>query len=120
MRDFLIVINSFIHDMATGIWIAILMMMYVISDKSKMITDLPRGTVFIRSIMETLWVWAVTSILIVLITGVMRVLTFKRYGWTGDMARDRKRLLLIKHILLGGAFLFGVYIQFMLMAGVRN
>lgn len=44
---------------------------------------------------------------VILLTGVLRAVTFKAFGWTGDVARDRIRLLKIKHALLGAVFLAG-------------
>jgi hypothetical protein len=34
-------------------------------------------------------------------------ITFKVFGWTGDVARDRIRLLKVKHAILGVVFLAG-------------
>ncbi len=118
MRDTLTVINSFIHDMATGVWVAVLFMMYIVSGRAHELADIPRGAAFIGGIMDSLWILAVASMVVVLLTGIIRAVTFKRYGWTGDVARSRKRLLMIKHIILGVMVALGLYLQFILMARV--
>lgn len=116
MRDTFIVINSFIHDMATGVWVAVLLMMYIISGHAEEAAAFPRGAVFINSLMDQLWLLAIVSIIVIALTGVVRVFTFKYYGWTGDVARGRRRLLLVKHIILGVFVVSGLYVQFILMA----
>jgi len=116
MRDIFTVINSFIHDMATGVWIAVLLMMYIIFGHAESVMVSPEVDSFIGILMERLWLAAVASMIVVVITGFIRGFTFKRYGWTGDVGRDRKRLLFIKHAILGSVFAVGLYLQFMMMS----
>lgn len=118
MRDALIVINSFFHDMATGVWLAVLFIMHVVSVRATMIDDFPQGLAFIDSIMDQLWLATVISFVVIIITGFIRALTFRYYGWTGDVARNRKKLLLFKHIILGIIVVSGLYLQYTLMMRV--
>lgn len=118
MRDTIIIINSFLHDVATGVWIAVLIVMYVISGQAAGVKGTPQGAAFVAGIMDSLWFTAVVSLAVILLTGVVRGLTFKFYGWTGDVARDRKRLLMVKHVILGIVVTAGLYFQFALMSGV--
>lgn len=115
MKDTLIVINSFIHDMATGVWLGVLFIMYIIFDNSTEIITISQGAIFVNNIMDKLWVLGVISMSIVIITGIIRGLTFKFYGWTGDIAKGRKRLLMIKHIILAFIVVIGLYVQFFLV-----
>jgi len=41
----------------------------------------------------------------------VRMLTWKVFGWTGDMERDRIQLLKVKHALLGIVFAAGTAYQ---------
>lgn len=104
MKDFLIILNSFLHDMATGAWISTLFMINFIKDEE--LTTRLQGKLFIL---------AVVCFVIVIITGIIRGVTFRYYGWTGDVAKGRKRLLMVKHIVLGTVFLAGLYYQFNLL-----
>jgi cytochrome b subunit of formate dehydrogenase len=116
MRDTLITINSFIHDMATGVWLAVLLVMYIISGRSGEITSIPQGQAFVSGLMANLWTASLVSLAVIAVTGIIRGLTFKYYGWTGDVAKGRKHLLMIKHIILGVVFALGLYLQYVLAA----
>ena len=87
LRDPLTIINAFVHDVATGTWVASLVFI----------------TVLHRETSTPAW----TSLVVILVTGVVRMLTYKVFGWTGDVSRDRVRLLKIKHAVLGTVFLAG-------------
>ena len=50
-----------------------------------------------------MWVTWV-SLAVIMLTGVVRMVTWKVFGWTGDVARDRIRLLKVKHAILGVVF----------------
>jgi hypothetical protein len=44
---------------------------------------------------------------VIMATGVVRMLTWKVFGWTGDIEASRIRLLKVKHALLGVVFTTG-------------
>jgi len=110
MRDTLIVLNSFIHDVATGAWVSTLFMMNAI--KSEFESILPVG--IINRLQGRLFTLAVICLVVIVITGIIRGFTFRYYGWTGDVAKNRKRLLMIKHMVLGLVFSLGLYYQYTL------
>lgn len=62
MRDTIIIINSFLHDVATGVWVALLIVMYVISGRVAGINSTPQGAAFVAGIMDSLWFTAVVSL----------------------------------------------------------
>lgn len=114
VRDTLIIINSFIHDVATGVWISTLLAMTYIKSETEQQTGLQAISNLTTKLQGKLFMLAVVCLGIVLITGIIRGLTFRYYGWTGDVARGRKQLLLVKHIILGTVVLSGLYYQFIL------
>lgn len=114
MRDTLIIINSFIHDVATGAWISTLMVMTYIKSELEQQAGLRAIAELTTKLQGKLFMLAVFCLGIVLITGIIRGLTFRYYGWTGDVARGRKRLLMVKHMLLGAVVFLGLYYQFTL------
>ena len=67
-----------------------------------------------KRLQSKLFILALICLGIVLITGIIRGYTFRYYGWTGDVAKDRKRLLMVKHIIIGTVVLIGLYYQFIL------
>jgi hypothetical protein len=64
-----------------------------------------------RKFLAVTWV----SLGLILATGVVRMVTWKVFGWTGDMERSRIQLLKVKHALLGVVFAAGTVYQFMLV-----
>ncbi|MHB8172456.1 MAG: hypothetical protein ACYDG6_13090 [Thermincolia bacterium] len=114
MRDTLIVINSFVHDVATGAWVSSLVMMITINNEVMKVSNPELFGNLISRLQEKLFFLALASFVIIMLTGIIRGFTFRYYGWTGDVAKDRKKLLMIKHIILGVVFLVGLYYQFKL------
>jgi uncharacterized membrane protein len=106
VRDQLTILNAFVHDVATGTWISSLILMSVLrSETRKAAWSASAALVPPLAGKFMLLTWA--SLVVILLTGVVRMLTYKLFGWTGDVSRDRVRLLKIKHALLGIAFLAG-------------
>lgn len=114
MRDTLIIINSFIHDVATGAWISTLFVMTFLKAELDQQVGMQGVANLTTRLQGEFFMLAVICLGIVLITGIIRGLTFRYYGWTGDVARGRKQLLVIKHIILGIVVLSGFYYQFIL------
>ncbi len=71
------------------------------------------------SLLKGLWTLSLVSLAIMILTGAARVFTLKYYGWTGDIARERKRLLVVKHIILGIIIIAGLIIQIQLYQGMQ-
>ncbi|AVX20866.1 hypothetical protein SAMN02745885_02037 [Carboxydocella sporoproducens DSM 16521] len=104
MKDWLIVTNSFIHDTATGLWLAGLFLL------GKIKASYGQDALFWE--LNT-WVWL--ALVLILVTGALRGISFRYYGWTGDVARERKRLLLIKHGILGVVWTAGLIYHWQLL-----
>ncbi len=100
MRDQLIILNSFVHDVATGTWISSLLVTALLKVEARAWTAPPVARFAQLLQGRLLWLTWIALAIIVL-TGAVRALTFRAYGWTGDVARDRVRLLKIKHAVLG-------------------
>ncbi|MDA8234394.1 MAG: hypothetical protein M0Z31_06215 [Clostridia bacterium] len=109
MRDTLIVLNSFVHDVATGAWISALFIMTLVDSELGSIS-----AELVSRIQDKLFWFAVASLVVIVLTGIVRGFTFRYYGWTGDVAKERKKLLMIKHAVLGVVFLAGLYYQYRL------
>jgi hypothetical protein len=115
-QEQLTILNAFVHDVATGTWISSLILLSVFYAEARSpswaaATALvpPLGAKFLR----LTWI----SLVVILATGFVRMLTWKVFGWTGDISRDRVRLLKIKHALLGVVFLVGTLYQVALVYG---
>ena len=106
MREKLTVLNAFVHDVATGTWIgslALITMLHAEASKPAW----AGSSALVRPLAGRFMIVSWASLGVILLTGIVRMLTFKLFGWTGDVARDRIRLLKVKHAVLGVAFLAG-------------
>lgn len=106
LRDRLTVLNAFVHDVATGTWLSSLLLITLLHrEASRPAWALAAPLVPGLEAKFMVLTWA--SLGVVLATGVVRMLTWKVFGWTGDVSRERARLLKLKHALLGAAFAAG-------------
>ena len=106
MRDKLTILNAFVHDVATGTWIASLVLISILHAEAAKPAWAPAAALvppLAARFMFLTWL----SLGVIVLTGLVRMATFKVFGWTGDVARDRIRLLKVKHALLGAVFLAG-------------
>ena len=116
MREKLTILNAFVHDVATGTWIGTLVLLTILHQETRKPAWLLAGPLvpgLERKFLTLTWV----SLAIIVLTGVARMVTWKVFGWTGDMERSRIRLLKIKHALLGAVFVAGTAWQVLLVYG---
>ena len=106
MRDKLTILNAFVHDVATGTWIGTLVLLTILhreTSKPAWLLASPLIPGLEKEFLVLTWV----SLAVIVATGLVRMVTWKAFGWTGDVAADRVRLLKVKHALLGVVFAAG-------------
>jgi hypothetical protein len=106
MKEQLTILNAFVHDVATGTWISSLIIISLLNHetaKPAWVLASPLLPGLKAKLMLLTW----ASLLVITLTGVVRMLTWKLFGWTGDVSRDRVHLLKVKHAVLGIAFAAG-------------
>jgi hypothetical protein len=106
MREKLTILNAFVHDVATGTWIASLVLISILHAETRSVAWAQAASL-VPPLAHKFMVLTWTSLAVIMLTGLVRMATFKVFGWTGDVARDRIRLLKVKHALLGIVFLAG-------------
>ncbi len=114
MKDQLTILNAFIHDVATGTWIGTLLLLTMLHRETQepawqAVTGQVSGLE--RQFLVVTWV----SLGVIMATGVVRMVTWKVFGWTGDMEKSRIKLLKVKHALLGVVFAAGTVYQYLLV-----
>ena len=110
MREKLTIFNAFVHDVATGTWIGTLVLLTILHRETRLPAWAPAASLvpgLERQFLVLTWV----SLGVIMATGVVRLFTWKVFGWTGDMERDRIKLLKAKHALLGIVFAAGTAYQ---------
>ena len=114
MRDRLTILNAFVHDVATGTWIGTLILLTLLHrEAQRPAWFLAGGLVggLERQFLVVTWV----SLAVIVATGVVRMVTWKVFGWTGDVEQSRIKLLKVKHALLGVVFAGGTLYQWFLV-----
>ena len=114
MRERLTILNAFVHDVATGTWIGTLVLLTILHEETSKPAWLQAGSLvpgLERKFLVLTWV----SLAVIMATGVVRMVTWKVFGWTGDVERSRIQLLKVKHALLGVVFVAGTAYQVLLV-----
>ena len=106
MREQLTIFNAFLHDVATGTWIGTLVLLTILHREAQA-PAWQVASALVPSLERKFLVLTWVSLGVILATGVVRMVTWRVFGWTGDMERDRIRLLKFKHALLGIVFAAG-------------
>lgn len=99
MKPWLILINDFCHDLFTGLWFGSFVTLLVLREKAgdpALLAEL--AGIFTRLCLASLGA--------IILTGVFRFLYYRNWDGAG-MAAIKKRLLIVKHALLGTSMLVG-------------
>ena len=114
MREKLTILNAFVHDVATGTWIGTLVLLTILhreTQRPSWVLASPLVPALERKFLFLTWL----SLAVILATGVVRMVTWKVFGWTGDVEASRIKLLKVKHALLGVVFAAGTAWQVMIV-----
>lgn len=99
-----VIINGFMHDFAAGIWLATIVAIAVLHDAHL-------GNIAVTGILnhlERLFFWAsVAAAVIIMATGAGRTFTYVDNWYGEDAERQRRRALIVKHVVLFGAYALG-------------
>jgi hypothetical protein len=117
MRDQLTILNSFVHDVATGTWISSLALFALLRAELGAAGAAGAALPFAARLEHRFTWFAWGALAVIVATGLVRMLTWKVFGWTSDVERSRIRLLKIKHALLGVVFVGGTAWQAALVYG---
>lgn len=103
MPQWLSVLVSFAHDLATGFWLALVLVAAGLRRTLEPAGLLPAG----RPVLVALFRWVIAALVVILLTGVWRTLTFRNTPGIDPLVK--RRLLIAKHVLLGAAFALGTW-----------
>ncbi len=99
MRPWLILINDFSHDLFTGLWFGSFVTLVVLRGK---VGD----PALLSSLNHVFTILCLTSLIAIMLTGIFRFFYYRNWD-SAEMAAIKKRLLKIKHALLGSLMLAG-------------
>ena len=106
MKPWLILLNDFAHDLFTGLWFGSFVTMFVLHGRAGDPT-LDAGQLMLLDELINVFFWATfASLGPIIMTGVFRFFYYR--DWDGVAMKDvKKRLLIIKHAVLGSSLLIG-------------
>lgn len=106
MKPWLILINDFSHDLFTGLWFGGFLTMYVLRRRAED-PALDAGQLALMHELVDVFMWVtLVSLGCIVMTGLFRYFYYRT--WDGKGMKDiKKRLLIIKHAVLGTSFLIG-------------
>jgi hypothetical protein len=103
----LTVVNNFIHDVTTGLWLACLFLGIYINRRWGAGNDL------LAEIQRFLLVTSLASLFIIGLTGIIRRKTYTSYLYGVDLEVKRRALLIAKHILFAFIASGGTYFLYL-------
>ncbi len=106
----LIILNDFAHDLFSGFWLSCVVVVYLISRVADGLPD-PAAALALRAVLGTFFWFVVVSLAVVMVTGGLRSLTY-RPPQSDEEAGVKKKLLIIKHAVLGLAFIGGTWFAY--------
>jgi len=113
VKSVLTVIIGFVHDFATGCWAATVFAVAYLDFKGH-----DPGTIAVLGELERSFFWiGVACIVVVFATGAGRTFTYVDQHYGPEAERQRRRLLIIKHVLLVVVFGAGTAWQYAMAFG---
>jgi hypothetical protein len=106
MKPWLILINDFCHDLFTGLWFGSFVTLVILRQKAGS-GALDASQLSLMSELTGVFYWMTFAMLgAIVMTGVFRFFYYRDWDGAG-MKHVKKRLLIIKHAVLGSSFLLG-------------
>ena len=96
-----VILNGFIHDFASGIWLAALL---VICKLHSVHIREPAVVSLINPLERSFFWWSVGAMVAIMATGAGRTFTYVDNWYGEDAEKIRRRMLIGKHIILLAAF----------------
>ncbi len=99
-----IILNGFIHDFASGVWLAALL---VICKLHGAHLQNPAVVFLVNPLERSFFWWSVAAMVTIMATGAGRTFTYVDNWYGEDAEKMRRRMLIIKHVILLVAFSLG-------------
>lgn len=103
-NPWLILLNDFCHDLFTGLWFGSFITLAVLRHKT--VTPGSESAALLGELVGTFTFLCYLNLGLIIATGVFRFFYYRH--WDGSQMKEvKKRLLIIKHAVLGTSFLAG-------------
>lgn len=111
MNKYLKIINAYIHDFASALWLAIVLVVYWTNRFNP-----PAGTEqFFFNLKKDFFFIGIGSLIFIILTGIVRTLEYESGQFGEGSEKKRKEILIIKHILGFIIYGAGTYWQYLMV-----
>jgi uncharacterized membrane protein len=117
--DILIILNNFMHDLAAAMWFCGTIVLFI-TLKSYGHEGGEGIKPYAKKLFYKIKKITNASLIIVLLGGIIRAVNYSRYEWLPALGRDQVILLIIKHVLLIGIVIAGIFLQIHLTRRVKS
>lgn len=116
----LILMNNYLHDVATAVLLVSAVMLFAFGSRAaRGGLDSGAAEFFVGSYRK-LTLLAAGSLVWIILGGVVRTLAYRQYEWLPAAGRGQVAALILKHILIFTALGFGIYYWLRVRALVRT
>lgn len=107
-NPWLILLNDFCHDLFTGLWFGSFITLAVLRSKAGADGLTAIEAPLLSELIRTFTALCLINLGLIVMTGIFRFVYYR--NWDGAGMKDvKKKLLIIKHAVLGTAFLAGTF-----------
>ena len=107
MKSWLYLINNFAHDLFTGIWCGSFIGIYTCRVSLQNTQPSPELADFATLLQGRFFILGAVALGLVMLTGVVRFWYRREWDNLEEPGKLKKPLLIIKHAILGSAFIVG-------------
>lgn len=120
MLDTLIIINGFMHDFASAMFLACIIMVMMLAKEAER-SNHPEVLKFYRTIFNKFSIIIIASLVLIIIFGIVRLLTYDEYLLIiQDSGSLRVNIIAVKHIILFAVFGYGYYLHMKLQKRLKQ
>ncbi len=101
-----IIFNGFIHDFSAGIWLAAIVSIAWLHGAH---LNEPATTVVLNGLEQRMFWASVVAAVLIMATGAGRTFTYVDNWYGEDAERQRRKALIVKHVVLFSAYAFGYF-----------
>lgn len=113
MRKVLVVVNVFVHDFASALWLSTILAVYWIGRAAPS----PGVEEVLFGLKKEFFLFGIGSLVVTLLTGAVRTLTYAEGIYGADAEKIRKRILIVKHICAFVIYGTGTWLQYRMVYG---
>lgn len=114
MKNYFALINDFAHDFFTALWLASLLVLFLVNRELESFEDLATSASPVIRVLLHDFFWLQTwSMALIIVTGIGRYVHVKGTATSNHYDEQRKTLLIAKHAVLGVLFTGGSVLGFL-------